>query len=90
MIRTLAQLREEIRFRKEHNLPRITLTSEELVEAFGDTTPRDNYDDVLVDRLEQGLPMSLADKRRARAFLRLKRGAVNKLDNARKGEEDRF
>ena len=83
MNRTLAQLREEIRFRKEHGLPRIQLTADELVEAFGDLDlagERDDaaYDRYLVSRLEHGLTLSLSDKRRARAYLRSQNKVLDK------------
>lgn len=69
-MRSYEQLLEEIKFRKEHGLPRIELTREERVAAFGDTRTPPDYDAYLADRLRQGLVMSLADKRRARAWIR--------------------
>lgn len=73
-MRTHQQLLEEIAFRKELGLPRIELTQEERVRAFGDVslTQRDpdsrNKD--LVKRLLAGLPMSAADKKAAKQYLR--------------------
>lgn len=73
-MRTHQQLLAEIKMRKEQGLPRIELTAEERVEQFGDTTlaSRDpySYENWLVKRMEQGLPMSIADKRRARQHLK--------------------
>jgi len=71
-MRTHQQLLAEIKMREELGLPRIELTAEERARAFGDTTERDPYayDKMLVERLQQGLPMSVADKRRAEQFLR--------------------
>jgi len=73
-VRTHQQLLAEIKMRKELGLPRIELTAEERVEQFGDTAWVDRdpyaYEKGLVERMQQGLPMSIADKRRAKQFLR--------------------
>ena len=73
-MRTHQQLLAEIQMRKEQGLPRIELTAEERVEQFGDTTwaGRDPYayEKGLVNRMQAGLPMSIADKRRAKQYLR--------------------
>lgn len=73
-MRTHQQLIEEIAFRKEHGLPRIELTQEERVRAFGDETianrdpnARSKY---LAERLLAGLPMSIADKKTAKQYLK--------------------
>ena len=44
-MRSYEQLLEEIKFRKEHGLPRIELTREERVAAFGDTRTPPDYED---------------------------------------------
>jgi hypothetical protein len=73
-MRTHQQLLAEIKMREELGLPRIELTVEERVRAFGDATWADRdpyaYEKGLVERMQQGLPMSIADKRRAKQFLR--------------------
>jgi hypothetical protein len=73
-VRTHQQLLAEIKMRKELGLPRIELTEEERVEQFGDTAWGDRdpyaYEKGLVERMQHGLPMSIADKRRAKQFLR--------------------
>ena len=73
-MRTHQQLLAEIKMRKEQGLPRIELTPEERVEQFGDTTWADRdpyaYEKGLVERMQQGLPMSIADKRRAKKYLK--------------------
>ena len=73
-MRTHQQLIEEIAFRKERGLPRIELTQEERVRAFGDESlinkdpnARCKY---LVERLLAGLPMSIADKKTAKQYLK--------------------
>ena len=76
-MRTHQQLLAEIKMRKEQGLPRIELTAEERVEQFGDTAWADRdpyaYEKGLVERMEQGLPMSIADKRRAKQYLKAQR-----------------
>lgn len=73
-MRTHQQLLAEIRMRKEQGLPRIELTEEERVEQFGDTAWGDRdpyaYEKGLVERMQEGLPMSIADKRRAKQYLK--------------------
>jgi len=73
-VRTHQQLLAEIQMRKELGLPRIELTAEERVEQFGDTTWVDRdphgYEMGLVKRMQAGLPMSIADKRRAKQYLK--------------------
>ena len=71
-MRTIQQLRAEIEVRKALGLPRIELTEEERVEAFGDTQERDQSANVkmLVERFKQGLPLSVHDKRMARKFIK--------------------
>jgi hypothetical protein len=73
-VRTHQQLLAEIQMRKELGLPRIELTAEERVEQFGDTTWADRdphgYEKGLVNRMQAGLPMSIADKRRAKQYLK--------------------
>ena len=75
-MRTIQQLRAEIEIRKALGLPRIQLTEEERRAAFGDpalsSANRDPYDHdrYLVQRLKDGLPMSMHDKRRARRFMK--------------------
>ena len=60
--------------RKEQGLPRIELTAEERAEQFGDTAWADRhpfaYEKELVERMKQGLSMSIADKRRAKQYLK--------------------
>ena len=73
-MRTHQQLLAEIKMRKEQGLPRIELTPEERAEQFGDPTWADRdphaYEKGLVERMQQGLPMSIADKRRAKKYLK--------------------
>jgi len=71
-MRTVQQLRAEIDVRNALGLPRIELTEEERVEAFGDTQKRDQNANVkmLVARFKQGLPLSVHDKRMARKFIK--------------------
>jgi hypothetical protein len=72
-MRTIQQMRAEIEVRKALGMPRIELTEEERVEAFGDTQERDQDANVkmLVERFKQGLPLSVDDKRRVRKFMRV-------------------
>ena len=71
-MRTIQQLRAEIEVRKTLGLPRIELTEQERVEAFGDTQERDQNANVkmLVERFKQGLPLSVHDKRMARKYIK--------------------
>ena len=75
-MRTHQEMLVEIRLRKALGLPRIQLTEEERRAAFGDpalsSANRDAYDHdrYLVQRLKDGLPMSVHDKRRARRFMK--------------------
>ena len=71
-MRTIQQLRAEIEVRKALGLPRIELTEQERVEAFGDTQERDQNANVkmLVERFKQGLPLSVHDKRMVRKFIK--------------------
>jgi hypothetical protein len=71
-MRTIQQLRAEIEVRKALGLPRIELTEEERVEAFGDTQERDQNANVkmLVERFKQGLPLSVHDKRMVRKYIK--------------------
>ena len=71
-MRTIQQLRAEIEVRKALGLPRIELTEQERVEAFGDTQERDQNANVkmLVERFKQGLPLSVHDKRMARKYIK--------------------
>ena len=71
-MRTIQQLRAEIEVRKALGLPRIELTEQERVEAFGDTQERDQNANVkmLVERFKQGLPLSVHDKRMVRKYIK--------------------
>lgn len=73
-MRTHQQLLDEIEVRKALGLPRIELTEEERRRAAGDPAlyERDPYarEKLLADRLQRGLPMSVADKREARRYLK--------------------
>jgi hypothetical protein len=71
-VRTIQQLRAEIEVRKALGLPRIELTEQERVEAFGDTQERDQNANVkmLVERFKQGLPLSVHDKRMVRKYIK--------------------
>ncbi len=71
-MRTIQQLRTEIEVRKALGLPRIELTEQERVEAFGDTQERDQNANVkmLAERFKQGLPLSVHDKRQVRKFFK--------------------
>ena len=73
-MRTHQQLLAEIKMREEFGLPRIELTAEERARAFGDASLADRdpyaYEKGLVERMQQGLPMSVADKRRAKQFIK--------------------
>lgn len=76
-MRTHQQLLDEIKVRKALGLPRIQLTEEERRAAFGDPAlsraTRDPYthERHLVQRLKDGLPMSIHDKRTARRFMKM-------------------
>ena len=73
-MRTHQELLAEIKVRDALGLPRIRLTEQERIRAFGDASlqGRDPYarEKQLVQRLEQGLPMSIADKREARRYIK--------------------
>jgi hypothetical protein len=71
-MRTIQQMLAEIEVRKALGMPRIELTQEERVEAFGDTQQRDPdaYTKMMVERFKQGLPLSVHDKRQARKFIK--------------------
>ena len=72
-MRTHQELMAEIKLRSALGLPRIELTPEERIRAFGDPSLEDkSYDNraYLLERLKQGLPMSIADKREARRYQR--------------------
>ena len=73
-MRTHQEMMAEIELRKALGLPRIELTPQERARAFGDAEwperDLDSYDKMLAQRLTDGLPMSQADKRRARQFMR--------------------
>ncbi len=71
-MRTIQQLRAEIEVRKALGLPRIELTEQERVEAFGDTQERDQNANVkmLVERFKKGLPLSVHDKRMVRKYIK--------------------
>lgn len=73
-MRTHQQLIEEIAFRKEHGLARIELTLEERIRAFGDQSLAQKDPNArnkeLVKRLQAGLPMSIADKKTAKKYLK--------------------
>lgn len=77
-MRTHQQLIEEIAFRKERGLPRIELTQEERARAFGDEALINKDPDArnkhLVERLLAGLPLSIADKKVAKQYLKLLKG----------------
>ena len=77
-MRTHQQLIEEIAFRKERGLPRIELTQEERARAFGDEALINKDPDArnkhLVERLLTGLPLSVADQKAAKQYLKLLRG----------------
>ena len=71
-MRSIQQLRAEIEVRKALGLPRIELSEQERVEAFGDTQERDQDANVkmLAERFKQGLPLSVHDKRQVRKFFK--------------------
>jgi hypothetical protein len=73
-MRTHQQMLEEIEVRKALGLPRIELTPEERRRAFGDPALASRDPDArmkdMVSRMQAGLPMSKADKREARRYLR--------------------
>ena len=73
-MRTIEEINEEIAVRKALGLPRITLTAEERARAFGDPALAHKkpyaYEQFLVERLQKGLPMSIADKKMARRYLK--------------------
>jgi hypothetical protein len=78
-MRTHQQLLTEIKMRKELGLPRIELTDEERAEQFGDTSwaVRDPYarEKGLVKRMQDGLPLSISDKRTVKQFLKTQESA---------------
>ena len=73
-MRTIEELKSEIAMRKVLGLPRITLTPEERARAFGDPSLAQRepyaYEKMLAQRLQDGLPMSIADKKTARKYLK--------------------
>jgi hypothetical protein len=73
-MRTHQQLLDEIELRKVLGLPRVQLTEAERARAFGDQNwaDRDAFarEKELVERLQAGLPMSHADKKLAKQYLR--------------------
>jgi len=73
-MRTHQQMLDEIEVRKALGLPRIELTPEERRRAFGDDQWADRDPDArvkqMVVRMQAGLPMSQADRREARRYLR--------------------
>ena len=76
-MRTHEELIAEIKFRKENNLPRIELTSEEKARAFGDITwsqsnRRSERLDGMVERYKLGLPLSKSDIKEVKRYLRQK------------------
>lgn len=79
-MRTHEELLAEIALRKALGLPRIELTLEEKARAFGDTAwaKRDPYarQKELVERMQQGLPLTIKDRRDARRYLKELQGAA--------------
>tara|TARA_R110000868_G_scaffold221147_1_gene472629 strand:+ start:345 stop:581 length:237 start_codon:yes stop_codon:yes gene_type:complete len=73
MTRSDAQILAENKRLVALGLPKVVLTREEREERFGDTTIHQNplaYDDFLKSRLLSGLPLSRADAKRARAYIK--------------------
>jgi hypothetical protein len=71
-MRTHAELLSEIALRAMLGLPRIELTKDERERAFGDVqwNNKESHDAYLAVRLLHDLPMSKADKSRARKYLK--------------------
>ena len=73
-MRTIEELKAEIAMREALGLPRITLTSEERARAFGDPSLAQRepyaYEQMLAKRLQEGLPLSIADKKTAKRYLK--------------------
>jgi hypothetical protein len=73
-MRTETELRAEMAMRKALGLPKITLTTEERIRAFGDRsfakTEPYAYEKRLAERLQNGLPLTFADKKIARQFIK--------------------
>lgn len=77
MTRSIQALLAEIALRKALGLPRIELTPEERLEAAGDLSLYGRSRDrgpYLAERLEQGLPLSHADRKEARRYLKQRKG----------------
>ena len=73
-MRTETELRAEMAMRKALGLPKITLTTEERIRAFGDRSFAEKdpyaYEKRLADRLQKGLPLTFADKKIARKYIK--------------------
>lgn len=73
-MRTIEELKAEIAMREVLGLPRITLTPKERARALGDPSLAQRepyaYEKMLAQRLQDGLPMSIADKKTARRYLK--------------------
>jgi hypothetical protein len=71
-MRSHQELLDEIALRKALGLPRIELTQEERSRAFGDPSLKrdDNYDGYLAERYKAGLALSVADRRRAKRYIK--------------------
>jgi hypothetical protein len=73
-LRTHEELLAEIRLRKELGLPRIELTPEEKVRAFGDVewakrNPNSRIE-TMCQRYKDGLPLSISDVKEVKKYLR--------------------
>lgn len=74
-MRTYHQLLDEMAYRKAAGLPRIELTAAEKARAFGDANLRRGENDraeSLLERLQQGLTLSISDRREAKRYLKQK------------------
>ena len=71
-MRTLQQMRVEIEVRRALGMPRIELTEQERIEAFGEINLADHdaLSNALIARFQQDLPLSIQDKRKARKLLK--------------------
>jgi hypothetical protein len=73
-MRSYDQLLNEIKIRRELGLPRIELTAEERIRAFGDLSLANRDKDLriktMVDRYNNGLSLSNHDIKEVRKYLR--------------------
>ena len=73
-MRTYTELKQEIKIRKELGLPRLELTPQEKVRAFGDTewasSNLNSRMELMVQRFKQGLKLSKSDTKEVKQYLK--------------------